>query len=217
MGIETIIHDLPVMFGGLSIGDAFARLGVRVDRESIDLTTADEIWCGHRLTGSLVLGGHDDQGGQQKLVDDLEQKIEGVFDVKRYSVSTTDIAASLSLSLIGLDIAELAKFTKNSGRLQITGIDLIPDETHEDSGEREDEPGSLRSDGPWRTVKLSTLFEQKGIVKKLLEAKLVTVGDLADYTAKGERLLIDIPGIGPGMAEKIERRMEDFWIDNPQD
>jgi hypothetical protein len=101
--------------------------------------------------------------------------------------------------------------------LQITGIDLIPDETHEDSGEREDEPGSLRSDGPWRTVKLSTLFEQKGIVKKLLEAKLVTVGDLADYTAKGERLLIDIPGIGPGMAEKIERRMEDFWIDNPQD
>jgi hypothetical protein len=212
---EDIIHDIPVMFGGLSIGDAFARLGVRADRESLTLIDANEIWCGHRLTGSVVLGGHDDQSGQQKLVDDLEHKIDGVFDVKRYSVSPSEIAASLAISLIDLDIAELAKFTKNSGRLQITGIDVIPDESSEEL-ERHDLPGSLASDGPWRDVAIKTLFPtQKKILASLKAAKLTTMGDIADYTINNS--LSDVPGIGPGLAEKIERRLEDYWQDNPQE
>ncbi len=211
---EEPIHDIPVIFGGLSIGDALARLGVRADREILILNTADEIWCGHRLTGAIVLGGHDDQSGQQKLVDDLEHKIEGVFDVKRYSVSPSEIAASLAISLIDLDIAELAKFTKNTGRLQITGIDVIPDES--DELDRPDMRGSLTSDGPWRDVAIKTLFPtQKKILASLKAAKLVTMGDIADYTINNS--LSDVPGIGPGLAEKIERRLEDYWQDNPQD
>jgi hypothetical protein len=217
MAKKSAVLDLPVEFGGVSIGDATARLGVRFDRSAIDLLKADEVFCGHRLTGRVILGGKDEQSGQQKLIKDLAHQVEGVFDCKRLSINSTEIATGLTFSLGNLDIAELARFSKGSGRLLVKEVGEIPDDapSHDDDDDgRADEPGSLKTDGPWRNVKIDTLFEQKSIVKKLHEAKIKTVGDLADFTASGEKQITDIPGIGPGLAEKIENRMEDFWTDN---
>ncbi len=66
----------------------------------------------------------------------------------------------------------------------------------------------------WREVPLTTLEFPKAAYKALDEAKLVTVGDLADYTKEYE--ISSIKGIGKVAAEKIADRMEQFWKDNPQ-
>jgi len=36
------VLDIPVQFGGVSIGDQTARLGVSIDRKSLNLNAADE-------------------------------------------------------------------------------------------------------------------------------------------------------------------------------
>jgi hypothetical protein len=214
---ESVL-DLPVEFGGVSIGDSTARLGVRFDRTVLDLIKADEVFCGHRLTGSVILGGKDDQSGQTKFVEDLSHQVAGTFDVKRIGVNQTEIVTGLTFSLADLDVAELAKFSKGSGRLLVNEVGELPDDSgDDDSNEREDEPGSLATDQPWREVKIATLFKgQKSLIKNLQEAKIETVGALADFTSKEHSRLTDIKGIGPGAAEKIEKRLEDFWADNNQ-
>lgn len=66
----------------------------------------------------------------------------------------------------------------------------------------------------WRTVAVTELKIPNGIITKLHEAKITTIGDLADW-GEGGNLLTDIPGVGPSKAEAIEEAMTEFWSDNP--
>lgn len=213
---QTTVLDVPVEFGGVSIGDATARIGVRIDRSVMNINAADDIFCGHRLTGRVLLGGTDDQPGQTKFVDDIDHQVDGTFDVKRIGVNAKQITTGLTFSLADVDIQELAKFSKGSGRLVVHDVGELPDDAADDDEDGMSRvPGTLRAEGPWRDVKLDTLFEGS-LLKSLKEADITTVGALSDYTA-GEKRLTDIGGIGPGKAEKIENRMIEFWEDNPQE
>lgn len=207
------VLDIPVEFGGVSIGDATARLGLHVDRGALNLLAADEVFCGHRLVGQIILGRHDDQPDQQMLMDDYDLCLDGTFDVKRISVNQKAISTGLTFSLADIDVAELAKFSRGSGRLVVNTVNELPDDVplNEDD---DIPPGTLQSDGPWRNVQLSTLFEG-ALLKSLVSAGLTNVGLLSDYTAT-EKRLTDIDGIGPGKAEAIENTMLAFWRDNPQ-
>lgn len=62
-------HDLKlaVDFGGVSIGDATASIGVTVDRKDLDLATADEYFSGKRLEGQIRISNRNDD--QPKLFD----------------------------------------------------------------------------------------------------------------------------------------------------
>ena len=211
------VVDIPVQFGGVSIGDQTARLGVSIDRKVLNLNAADEAFCGHRLNGRLVLGGDGDQPGQATIVDDLHETLEGVFDCKRIGVNAKAITTGLTFSLADIDVRELAKFSRGSGRLQVASIEVLPaDAADEDEEEMREPPGALRAEGPWRDYLLSNLFEG-ALLKALKKAGLETVGQLSDYTSTGEQRLTDIDGIGPSKADAIESRMIQFWEDNPQE
>ena len=70
---------------------------------------------------------------------------------------------------------------------------------------------------PWRDVPIADLGRfglSPTIVAKLVDAGLGTIGSMADYTAS-EKRLTDLPGIGPGKAEKIEEAMLGFWASQP--
>lgn len=208
--------DIPVEFGGVSIGQATARLGVRINRNVLNLIAADETFCGHRLDGVAVLGGQDDQPGQQTFWEDLEHQVKGVFDVKRIGVSREQIVTGLTFSLSDIDVSELAKLSKGAGRLIIHTVMEIPDGQafEEHDSDDDDVPDTLLSDGPWREVSLDELFI--GAIRAALhEADIDTVGELHDWTAS-KKLLTDIKGIGPGKAAQIEDRILQFWSDNPQ-
>jgi hypothetical protein len=64
----------------------------------------------------------------------------------------------------------------------------------------------------WRVVPLTEALAgvPAVILKKLADAELSTVGQLADYTASG-KMLIELAGIGSAKAEEVERALENFW------
>lgn len=214
---QPAVLDIQVEFGGVSIGDATARLGVKIDRSVCSILTADEVFCGHRLSGRVVLGGGSDQPGQQHLVDDLEEMVAGVFDVKRFGANAKQISTGLTFSLADVDITSLAKFSKGAGRLVINEVGELPydaeEEDDDEAGASGQTPGTLKATGPWRDVQLDTLFHG-ALLKSLKKAGLATVGALADFTASDKRLT-DLDGIGEGKAAQIEEVMLAFWQANP--
>ncbi len=207
--------DAPVQFGGVSIGDQTARLGVRISRQCIKLEHADEYFSGRRLSIQVALGGGEDSPGQMLLLDDMDFVIASVCDVKRYGVTSDTISTGLTFSLKDTEIETLARFSKGSGRLAINQAVEIPVDVATDDDDDDDAPkkGALKTDQPWRRVSLDTLFHGS-ILKALKAGGLSTVGDMADHTAKDNRLT-DIRGIGGAAAEKIEDQMARFWADNP--
>jgi hypothetical protein len=207
------VLDIPCDFGGVSIGENTARLGVRITRDRLNINAADEIFCGHRLTGRVVLGHVDDSDGQSTLWEDVDVSVGGTFDVKRISVSRDQVNTGLTFSLADIDVGDLAKFSKGKGRLVVTTVAELPEDEHDD--DLDEAPDTLRTNAPWRDVSLSTLFEG-AVLKKLNAAGLETVGQLSDYTAS-DRRLNDIDGIGGVAAQKIEDRMMQFWAANPQE
>lgn len=209
----VLVLDAPVQFGGVSIGDNTARLGVRFARDVLNLDAADELLCNHRLTGSAILGRNGDAHNQQLLVDDADHRVDGTFDVKGFRCTMDVIATGLTFSLADIDVAELAKLSKGEGRLLIESIGEIPVEEREKAPATI--PGTLKADGPWKKVPLDELFSG-AILKSLNEGGIKTVGDLADYTATENQRITDIAGIGPGKAETIDEVMLKFWAANPQ-
>lgn len=62
----------------------------------------------------------------------------------------------------------------------------------------------------WRDVPLSDLGLPEGMMQKLNEAEIETVGDVATFVNDGKRLT-DIKGIGEANAEKLENALTEFW------
>jgi hypothetical protein len=75
-----------------------------------------------------------------------------------------------------------------------------------------------KADDSWRAVLLVEALDglPAGILDRMREAELATVGQLQDWiNAKGHQGFSDpiteIPGIGPVKAEMVARRLELFW------
>jgi hypothetical protein len=207
-----VILDIPVEFGGVSIGEATCRLGVRINRDVCNIVLADEVFCGHRLTGKVILGGSDEMPNQTRMIDS-EYSVEGSFDVKRIGVSAGQISTGLTFSLADIDVSDLAKFSKGAGRLIVEGVGEIPADAP-DEHEEDKEPRNLKVDEPLRDVQLDKIFGGD-LLKGLKGGGLDTVGALADYTTAKKRLT-DLPGIGPGKADEIADTMVEFYKQNPQ-
>jgi hypothetical protein len=214
------VLNIPVDFGGVSIGNQTCRLGLKISRSVIAIDKADEAFCGHRLQGYVVLSGKDDGSGQQTVVNDLHHTVRGAFDVKRIGVDSENISTGLTFSLRDVDVSELAKFSKGSGRLVIQEIHEIPADAPSDEEKNyRPLPGQkdldLEADEPWRGYLLKNFPEFTPAILKALGSKgFKTVGELAAYTEAGNRL-IDIDGIGPGAGSKIIDALERFHSEKP--
>lgn len=133
---KKVLADLPVEFGGISLGKDTARIGVSIARSDLMLTNADELLVGHRLTCEITLDGSEDTtSGQQRLVDDLDLRIDGIADCKGMRVTPDLIAAGLTMSLRDLVLEDFAKFSKGKGRLIISGVAKIEVEQTEDDAD----------------------------------------------------------------------------------
>lgn len=217
---KASVIDIPVEFGGVSIGKATLRLGLSIDRSKISLTQADKAFCGHRLSGKVLLGGSNDASGQGQLFDEDEYDgaVSGTFDVKKISVSEAQISTGLTFSLSDIDVSKIAKFSKGSGRLLVDDVQEIPhdapDEEHDEDDEPKHEPGSLKFECDPEMVGLAKIFKgNKKIIKAFADAGIETVKDMGEYTATGKKIA-DIKGMGPGFGKIVEDTMVNFYSDN---
>jgi len=122
--VATKKKRIAVRFGGVSIGENTARIGIKIDREDIELSEAEEILCGRRLTGSVKTAKTNEDPTQKPLngMGDTQHEIKSVFDVKRIGVSPKDISAGLTFALSEIPMEELAHFSKRAGWLTVDAV-----------------------------------------------------------------------------------------------
>jgi hypothetical protein len=214
--------DIPVSFGGVSIGDQTARIGVKISRECLNIDAADEALCGKRLVGKVVLGHNGDSAGQGKLFDGADHEISGAFDVKRFSVGPKEITAGLTFSLGSIDLSELGHFAKQSGRMLVESILAIPDDAaNEDADGGEDDDSFAMTDraanaadelqGAWRKASLADVGLRDGDIKKLGTVGVTTAGELQDRMQKhGQFWASEITGFGLAAKDRIEDSFNAF-------
>lgn len=133
-GAGERVLDLPVEFGGVSIGETTARLGMRIKKDSLNIVQAEEAFCGRRLTGVIRLGGGSDSPGQTTMFE-TDLVVEGTFDIHRFGVGPETYTTGAMFKLNEIEIGDLARFSKGAGRLVVTDVAEIPvDEVDEDDG-----------------------------------------------------------------------------------
>lgn len=211
------------MFGGVSIGQQTAKLSIKVDREHLNIVAADEALCGRRVAGKVAVGRAGDTPGQMLLLEEMDDVIEATFDIHRFGVTPDSFTSGLTFKLKEIDVGQLARFSKGSGRLIMDSVEEIPSDSveehdHDQDGQTTIE-GTFTTDVPWRKVSLDTLFSG-GVLKSLKGAGLATVGDMHDYQQPEKngfvKQLADIKGLGPAKVQQVEDRMMEFWRDNKQ-
>ena len=126
--------ELLVDFGGVSIGETTARLGVKIARPQLTITKADATFTGKRLSVVVQLGNHDPD---QKKLFDVVTEVGGSVDVKRLGVNVDEYSTGLTFNLADVDVATLAKFSKGKGRLRVLAVEDLPDEAEGDEADED--------------------------------------------------------------------------------
>jgi hypothetical protein len=131
------------------------------------------------------------------------------------SSGSESITSGLTFSLADVEIEMLARFSKGSGRLIVEQVAELPAEVadNDDEPAAGHLPGTLKAEGPWRSYPLDSMFSGS-LLKALKKAGIATMGDMADYSASGDKRLIDIAGVGAAKAQQIEDATLAFWRDN---
>lgn len=133
--------DIGCDFGGVSLGKETCRVSVKLDRAGMSLGAADAALCGKRLTGKLVVGGKQAAPNQALLpgMEDSGHEVAGVFDVKRFGVSSKEISFGATFAMASVEPRDLAKLANSSGRLVVEQVADIPDDEADDDEADDDE------------------------------------------------------------------------------
>lgn len=143
---KKMILNFPVTYGGVSFGKKTARIGLTVSRDDLKIGVADKNLCDRRLELIIKASGNGDQEGQGRLEgmeDDLV--LAGVADVKGFGVHAEHISFGLTFNVKALKTASAAgesrldDFASREGRLQIVGVETIPEEEKHKNGDGEEE------------------------------------------------------------------------------
>lgn len=116
--------ELVVEFGGVSIGETTARLGVKIPRQQLTISRADATFTAKRLAVVVQLGNPDPD---QKKLFDVVVEVRGTVDVKRLGVSADEYSTGLTFNLADVDVATLARFSKGQGRLSVLSVEELPE------------------------------------------------------------------------------------------
>jgi len=227
-------YELGVSFGNVSIGDGTARLGIKLDREQVELETAEELFCGRRLTGQVVVVANGEDPDQRHLFDGNKPEIEATFDVKRFSMGPKDITTGLTFSIGDVDVETLSHFAKRKGELRIASVSKLEDasddfDEEEDAEEADEEAEELAEDkhdaahgkdtdpNGWRRRDVSHLGAPDRVTNALRTAGVKTLGKLSDTMNKGGVWWHhDLKGIGEKAAEQIGDLFAEFWSRHPE-
>lgn len=131
---EEALLELPVTFGGLSIGETTCRLGMSISRANFTVSKADKHLVSKRLSVALLArtkGANSDQESLPGM--DNDTVIEAVGDCKGFSAGGNSISFGLTFMLSSVDVEKLSHFPKRDGRCTVKGVeDIEPAEDEED-------------------------------------------------------------------------------------
>lgn len=131
--------DCPVQFGGVSIGDETARIGVKINRSTMKIGLADKYFAGSRLAIDIERYSENEGEGQKLLVDGARTTLGATVDVKGFKSTRKAFGISSTFSLGSIDVRDLAKFSKAHGTLSISASEKLPDDKGKEPDEESDE------------------------------------------------------------------------------
>lgn len=118
---DTEALDIPVQFGGVSLGDETANITLVIDRTKLNLKRAEHFFCGSRLEVTLAADPNADKDSedQNKFWDDVDT-INAVVDSKSLRITPKRFGVGLTFQLTEIDVAEIAHLAKHVGRIKCT-------------------------------------------------------------------------------------------------
>ena len=124
------VMELPVSYGGLSVGDKTARIGVSISRGNLSITKADKAFCCKRLDVSIKAMSNGAQADNQPLpgMEGSDWEVGGVADVKGWSTNGKSITFGLTFNLENVEVETLSHFPKREGTLVVDAVEDIPEE-----------------------------------------------------------------------------------------
>lgn len=211
--------DLPVAFGSVSIQKTTVRLPISIVRKVMGLVMCDFLFTDRQLTGKVVLCHSEDANGQKTLYDDMDHEVGGVFDVKGYRATSSEFKSSLTFPLKEIDVAELARLAAGSGRLVITKVAHIPEDSaaqQEEEYEADDfGDAEAESTARWRNESMKVIGCPPGLLQRLEQNHIETLGDMADFLSTG-RAITSLGGLGPTTANRLLRLWREFGKTHPE-
>jgi len=138
---------LPVHFGGVSIGEDTAAIGITLTHEDLAIKSPDtppvlrayELLCTRRLKVILTLGRRDEGETQGKLLE-TDITINGTCDTNSLGVTTKSLGSRLSFALSEVNASDIAQFAKRDGFMTIASLmEQLADD--EDKSKEDEETG----------------------------------------------------------------------------
>jgi len=107
-------------------------IGCKISRDNLSLDTADELFAGHRLTGTVEVVRENEAEGQDKLFEGSVSSVKAVFDVKKFSVRPEEFGCTLIFAKDDIDPVILDGFLKKSGTITVSKSGSLPEKTKDD-------------------------------------------------------------------------------------
>lgn len=126
--------DIPVDCGAVSVGKNTAAVGIKVARDKVSTTKAEQCLCGARVDVRYTIDSEADGDvpGQQKLSGD-KPDLRGVADVHRFSTGLDDRSCRLTFNRD--QASDLIRIANTSGRLAIERVGAASDPKEGDDNE----------------------------------------------------------------------------------
>lgn len=114
---------LSVVFSNVTLQKEKARIGVKINRDDLELGAADALFCNAQLEVTLTCdpNSRGDVDGQQTMKGFI-LTVSLIAETKRYSVGSDVIAVSLSTPKSALDIKLLSQFAAAKGMMKCKRI-----------------------------------------------------------------------------------------------
>lgn len=124
--------DIAVTWGNVTVGDKTVNMRATANRGNLTVGTADKTLCGKRLKVSVLArsNGGPDQESLPNM--DADIVVDGIADVKNYTVGPKYIAFGLTFVIASIDLQSLTQFAKRDGCCTVMGVEELPEEGGEE-------------------------------------------------------------------------------------
>jgi hypothetical protein len=222
--------SVDVEFGNVSNGDETARVGIKIDRDEIELDDCETYFCGRRVEAELYARITSQQSLEGMESDQpTEVMIRAQFDINGYRVSPKAVTAGLTVPLNVVDRSMFGWLARRNGTLRCTHVaDLDKDDQRDNQSafDEESTSDSLSGQKTFGTAAVAAerkragqdeagresikkLGMTKGLTANVEAAGCKTIADLEEFIRTNEWWHRNIKGVGE---EKVNIILDSLMV-----
>lgn len=126
--VEKSHHiSIPVHFTSVGLQLEHRKIGIRIDRQRLSIETADELFAGRRLTGTVEVTLDGEDPNQQALIPGTLSAVESSFDIKSFTAKREYYSCGLVFAVDDVSPDTLNGFLNRSGKITVELNEVIPE------------------------------------------------------------------------------------------